>query len=433
MRKHWRRLVSSCMPFSFVHAADLHLGSPFEGLSIRQPEIADKLSLASRSAFVALVDEALARKVNFFLIAGDVYDGAWRDTSIGLFFHREVSRLVRGKIPVYTVRGNHDADSVLIKSIRPPDGLFEFPSAAASSQTLPDLKVIIHGRSFPTPAVGADFVQSYIAPRAGWFNIGLLHTACEPDPSTPYAPCSLHDLVSKGYQYWALGHVHAYAELHADPHVVFPGNLQGRGIHECDSKGALLVQVDDGVVRTERLLVDHARWLELQVDLENVASEDALHDVLRDHLNVHLRPHIAEAGDRPLLVRLVLRGTTSLHGRLRANTLHWQTEAQSALHEFGEDVWIEQLKIKTTAPVRVQAQGEAHSADALGLHFALEAMALSEDMVGIAKEYMQELTRKLPAGCVRDEFLVSFDAASMVAEARDLLGHRLYVGDGDAI
>jgi exonuclease SbcD len=102
------------MAFSFIHAADLHLGSPLVGITSRDPEMAARLAAASRDAFTALVDQAIARHVSFFIVAGDVYDGEWKDTSIGLFFNRQVSRLVRANIRVYTLRGNHWPDRCFV-------------------------------------------------------------------------------------------------------------------------------------------------------------------------------------------------------------------------------------------------------------------------------------------------------------------------------
>ena len=74
--------------FRFVHAADLHLGSPFQGLTLKDAGIAALFVEASRKAFSNLVTQAIAARVDFFLIAGDVYDGYWKDNKIGLFFNR---------------------------------------------------------------------------------------------------------------------------------------------------------------------------------------------------------------------------------------------------------------------------------------------------------------------------------------------------------
>src|ERR1035437_2184982 len=307
------------MAFSFIHAADLHLGSPLVGISARDPELAPRLAAASRDVFVALVGQAIALRIDFLIIAGDVYDGEWRDTSIGLFFNRQVARLIREGIRVYTVRGNHDAASVVTKSVRLPEGVYEFSSRSTDTVLLDDLKVALSGRSFPDRAVPENYAASYPPARLGWFNIGVLHTSCDGRPGhDSYAPCSLDDLVSKGYQYWALGHIHEYEQLHADPHVLFPGNLQGRGIHECGAKGALLVHVKDDEVTVERLILDRARWFDVTVDVEGLTDRNEVHDLLSSLI----RPIVAEADadsqPRLLLVRIHLRGCTALHGDLRS-------------------------------------------------------------------------------------------------------------------
>src|SRR4051812_46797260 len=119
--------------FSFLHAADLHLGSPLRGLSLKDEEVALRFATAGRDAFRALVEAALAEKVAFMVIAGDIYDGEWKDASIGLFFARELGKLRRANIPVFLLRGNHDAESVVTRSITLPEGVHEFPSRAARS------------------------------------------------------------------------------------------------------------------------------------------------------------------------------------------------------------------------------------------------------------------------------------------------------------
>jgi DNA repair exonuclease SbcCD nuclease subunit len=83
------------MSFTFLHASDLHLGSPLIGLALKDGEVAKRFAAASREAFSDLVTRAVELKVAFVVIAGDVYDGEWKDTSIGLFFNREIARLDR--------------------------------------------------------------------------------------------------------------------------------------------------------------------------------------------------------------------------------------------------------------------------------------------------------------------------------------------------
>ena len=86
------------MNFTFLHASDLHLGSPLIGLTLKDEAVARRFAAASRDAFSDLVTRAIELKVAFVVIAGDVYDGEWKDTSIGLFFNREIARLDRARI-----------------------------------------------------------------------------------------------------------------------------------------------------------------------------------------------------------------------------------------------------------------------------------------------------------------------------------------------
>ena len=221
------------MSFTFVHAADLHLGSPLLGLSLKDSHVAKRFVGASRDAFSLLVSRAIELEVSFVVIAGDVFDGEWKDTSIGLFFNRELARLDRARIPVFLLKGNHDAESVITKAISLPDSVSQFPSNKPKTFRIEELKVAVHGRSFPDRAVTENYALTYPDPVAGWFNIGVLHTSCDGrPPHAVYAPCTAGDLSRRGYQYWALGHVHEYEELERDPWIVFPGNLQGRHIGE---------------------------------------------------------------------------------------------------------------------------------------------------------------------------------------------------------
>jgi DNA repair exonuclease SbcCD nuclease subunit len=98
-----------------------------------------------------------------------VYDGEWKNTSIGLFFNRQISKLVRASIPVSTIRGNHDARSVVTQSVRLSAGVIEFPSTVAATETLANLKIAIRGRSFPVRAVPENYALSYPKAIAGFF------------------------------------------------------------------------------------------------------------------------------------------------------------------------------------------------------------------------------------------------------------------------
>jgi exonuclease SbcD len=274
--------------FTFLHAADLHLDSPLLGLTRYPGAPVDRLRNATRDAFRELVDEALQRAVDFVVLAGDVFDGDWPDYASGLWFAAQLRRLTEAGVLVYLLYGNHDAESRMTSKLRLPPGVHAFGSAAPESFEVPGFDVVLHGQSFADPCVETNLVKDYPPARAGVFNLGVLHTGLEGyEGHGRYAPCSLADLVAKGYDYWALGHVHKRQVVSQDPWIVFPGNLQGRHARELGPKGASFVRVQDGAVASvEEFACDVARWAHVEVDLDGVDDEGTalrrLEDALRD-------------------------------------------------------------------------------------------------------------------------------------------------------
>ena len=228
--------------FRFFHAADTHLDSPLTGLAGIEGRVAERIRSAPRAAFEALVERAIQDQVDFFVIAGDLYDGTWRDYKTGLFFGEQMGRLNQAGIPVFVLHGNHDAESQITRPLALPDNVRVFGAQNAQTFQLNKLNVALHGQSFGEKAVTDNLIPDYPAPVKDAFNIGVLHTALGGmGDHANYAPCSLLELVAKGYDYWALGHVHRGQVLNERPHVVFPGNLQGRHVREAGPKGACLV------------------------------------------------------------------------------------------------------------------------------------------------------------------------------------------------
>ncbi len=334
--------------FRFIHAADTHIDSPLIGLESYDGAPVDALRGATRRAFENLVRLALDESVDFVVIAGDLYDGDWKDFSTGLFFTRQMARLNDVGIPVYLIAGNHDAASVLTRRLSLPGNVHVFSTHAAESIRVPDLPVVIHGRGFPHRAVPENLVPDYPAPVPGLFNIGLLHTSLTGAPGhDTYAPCALRDLTDKGYGYWALGHVHQPQVLSRDPWVVFPGNLQGRHIGETGARGCQLVRVDDSleVTSAEHRHLDLVRWEWVSVDLSATESVDRalarVGDVLHDAL--------PRADGRLLAARIALTGATVLHGHLKRDLPHLRAEciAQGQI-AGGDGVWVEEVVVATS-------------------------------------------------------------------------------------
>ncbi|MER2193377.1 metallophosphoesterase family protein [Methylobacterium brachiatum] len=398
--------------FSFIHAADLHLGSPLSGLATRDAELARRLATAGRQAFEDLVTQAIERRVAFVVVAGDIYDGDWADNTIGLFFARQVARLDRAGIPTILVRGNHDAESVITRSITLAPSVHVFSASRAETLRLESLRVAVHGRSFQARAVEENLSLTYPAALPGWFNLGVLHTSCTGHAAhETYAPCSVADLTARGYDYWALGHIHEYAELSRDPWIVFPGNIQGRSVRECGAKGAVLVEVADGrVTGLSRVPLDRARFEQVTVDLSEASDTSAV----LENVEAALRPLAEVAAQRLVLVRVHLAGTTPAHDALSADRDNVTAEIQAAAHRLHEDIWLERLKIETRRPrAPVDASGAAIDPAAL-----LADLDRDPDFRSRAKAALAEIGARMPATAAAEADLeAEFDALCAEAEA----------------
>lgn len=357
--------LSTEMRFTFIHAADLHIDSPLAGLGLKDKVVAERFANAGRHAVEALIAETIESNAAFLIISGDVFDGDWKDVTTGLFFVRAIGRLYRAGIPVFIVKGNHDAESVMSRSLLYPETVHVFPSDKAATIALDVYRVALHGRSFPDRLTG-EFVGTYPARREGWLNIGVLHTSLDGTRGHEgYAPCTVDDLKRFGYDYWALGHVHAAAIVSHDPWIVYPGNLQGRSVRETGAKGAMRVTVEDGqIVDVVPLVLDGARWAHLTVDVTEAANEaDVIERISTELADLH-----AQSESRPLAVRITLIGATVLHNQLVTRRELLQDDLRASGFRIADDCWVEQLKVQTTLPQRSTAplsQAEILDVDAL--------------------------------------------------------------------
>lgn len=337
----------------FVHAADIHLDSPMLGLESYEGAPVEEFRAATRRALENLVDLCLEERADFLLIAGDLFDGEWPDYNTGLFFLRQIARLADAAVPVFIVKGNHDAQSRVTRSLRLPDGVHVFSADQSETMRIEGLRVALHGRSYPTQAVRENLAAAYPPPVPGWFNVGLLHTALDGRPGhDPYAPCSVAGLAARGYDYWALGHVHAGEVVSREPWVVYPGNLQGRNVRETGPRGAALVTVADQMVSAvEQRSLDAVRWARCRVDVSGLDHAEAL----VDRAATAIAAELEAAEGRTVAVRLVLEGACGAHAEFTRQQEHWLNELRGRLLEAGGGVWLEKVRVATRMPVDLDA------------------------------------------------------------------------------
>ncbi|MDG4560630.1 MAG: DNA repair exonuclease [Candidatus Competibacter sp.] len=398
----------------FLHAADLHLDSPLRGLDRYEGAPVDEVRGATRRAFENLIAVARHERVDLVVIAGDLYDGDWPDYNTGLFFIKGVAQLAEEGIPVAIVRGNHDAASRLTKALRLPANVHQFADASPETKPFANIGIAVHGQSFATAAVTDDLAAGYPRPLAGYFNLGLLHSALDGRPGhDPYAPTTLDVLRGKGYDYWALGHVHAAEIVCREPWVVYPGNTQGRHIREMGAKGCTLVTVEDEVISQRFIALDVMRWDTLTLDIDGLPDLEALLDVAK----LDLRQRLAGSEDRALAARVQVRGSGPLHRQLalQPETVEQQLRGVAVEATNGR-AWIEKIEFRTRPLLDLDRIAERD--DPIGL-LVRELRRLATDeaaLRAVADEALGELRRKLPAELREDHDALRLDTADALLE-----------------
>jgi predicted phosphodiesterase len=347
----------------FLHCADLHIDSPFKGLAAYPGAPVEAIRGATRQAVESLVELALNQRVDLVVIAGDVFDGDWKDFSTGLYLRAQLARLHEAGIEVALIHGNHDAASVITRKLKLPH-VHVLPHDRPGTVVLESAGLAVHGQSFATRAVLDNLAAGYPPPVEGLTNVGVLHTCLGGHPGHDrYAPCELDQLIAHGYEYWALGHVHDRAVLHEHPFVVFPGNLQGRHMRECGAKGVTLVEIHDHDLSICHHTLDHVRWTRVRVDAGGAADEV---EVL-ERADGTLRDALETCDGRLMAARIELTGVTTAYPVLICERERLDAELRGLATDIGfEQVWLERIDWDI-APPRSSAGVDESLGAALGV------------------------------------------------------------------
>ena len=338
----------------FVHAADLHLDSPFTGMRSEAPSnVADALYRATFDAYDNIIDLCISESVDALLVAGDIYDKADRSLRAQRAFINGLGRLDEAEIRSFVCHGNHDPLDGWEARLSYPPSCHRFgPSfeRVPVSDEDPD-RAAIFGISYPTREVTRNLVSDLDTVDPGSFSIGLVHASVGNNPGhAPYAPCTLEDLVQSGIHYWALGHVHSHQVLHErEPTVVYPGNPQGRHSNEVGPRGVYLVEVNDSAnVSLDFRSMDTVRWSRPCLDISSMETEQDLLESSSDLMGESL----SAAEGRSVVARITLIGRGVISHSLRRPGFMEEVREDVNQEWQGQSpfAWCERIDNETASP-----------------------------------------------------------------------------------
>ncbi|AIQ46448.1 metallophosphoesterase [Paenibacillus sp. FSL R7-0273] len=351
------------IPFRFLHAADLHLDSRFAGLAQLPQAVRSYLRESTFAALGRLVGVAIELEVDFVVISGDVYDVSDASLQGQLRFQEALKELAAHGIGVYLIHGNHDPLDGPRLQMELPAGVTVFsarePGQAVACCRSDGAEVaVISGISYPTAKVTENTALRFNRmPGSPLYHIALLHGNVDGDlQHETYSPCTRKDLIGRGFDYWALGHIHKRSILHESPPIVYPGNTQGRSVKETGPKGCYIVDVNaEGHAELQFHELDTVRWQVREIPIDGLADEaewtgaveQAIEDI-REEL-----PFLMS------VVRFRLTGRGNVHRILSEkgaaadllSELQRREAVRAGRQAFAGLVWTEGFSVETGLPV----------------------------------------------------------------------------------
>ncbi|EFO67539.1 metallophosphoesterase family protein [Lactobacillus iners] len=257
----------------FLHIADVHLDSPFLGLSFLPSELFCQIKNAIQLSFEKAVNFAIDNDVDLVLLAGDTFDSIHPTPQSKIFFANQIKRLVDRQIQVVMVLGNHDYSQIddLLLNESP-----YFKIIGSNEQieqvdfmTKSQYKYRVVGFSYQHNHITEDIIAKYPPKSTSIYTIGLAHAGMKQSSvdQNNYAPFTLNEVKNLNYDYFALGHIHLRQVLSQEPWIVYSGNLQGRHVNEKDAKGFYFGQVDEQSQNTQLQFIDVSPIVWQTVDL----------------------------------------------------------------------------------------------------------------------------------------------------------------------
>lgn len=349
----------------FLHLSDVHLEAKFTGTGMTPVEAKIRRQEV-RSTFARAISLVRDEQIPLLLIAGDLIESHFAGRSTVHFLTELFDQIPETEIVL--VAGNHDpltADS-LYRAL-PKRKNLHIVGREAECIELPAYETAVYAVGFSeetqdTPLT--DKIQKRMGVKT---HILVTHGNLGGTEGEKYHPISRAKLLEQGFDYVALGHIHAPTLDDTDP-IRYAGSLEPTGFDEPGVHGAILGEVVDGKVKTKFLPLAKRQCETVLVDVTGLTHESAVDEALQKA--------VSELSGQ--LVRIVLTGA-------REEGLEFDTKV---MKERIEGPFYVRIKDETTLSVDYDAMEKEQSLG--GLYIRLLKKRIEEASDEEQKKMLQE-------------------------------------------
>lgn len=278
-----------------LHIADLHFDRSFEGIADFPEWLSGTIETANEKVWQRIVEIAMKEQIDLVLLAGDTFHQSHSSLKMQRVFFDGLQALATEGIQTVINFGNHDYYQGNRFWFPFPEAVHLFTEEAVTTKVLnvKGQRVAISSFSYTQPWIQARKDLEFPPRMEADYHIGMYHG--EQGLNNRYAPFQTSELQKKGYDYWALGHIHKGESLFE--RAYYAGTPQGHSIKERENTGILLVELNDSQIAVERLAVAEIEWRQVTFSLASIQHVSEIQASVKAQL---------EMSEASQLVRLVL-------------------------------------------------------------------------------------------------------------------------------
>ncbi|EGC0090695.1 exonuclease SbcCD subunit D [Listeria monocytogenes] len=341
----------------FLHMADLHLDSPFIGLSTLPQPLFSAIQESTFQSLERITTVAIKEAVDFVLIAGDIYDSEDQSVRAQARFAKEMKRLEAANIPVFMIHGNHDFIEKHKEKLALPSNVHVFSEQVEvmSHKTATGVSVNIYGFSYNERHIRSSRVGEYKIQGDADFHIALLHGSevSSSEEHDVYAPFRVQEISKKGFDYWALGHIHKRQLLAESPSIYYPGNIQGRNRKESGEKGASIITLSEASTTIDFIGTSPIIWEEAVITLPENSEINAFYRETTKLLESY------QGRSHSYFLHIIVK----MENKQKIDTNDWLQMLQEEVEITGNTfVWVHKLTTEITNQSNSQTWYESHLA-----------------------------------------------------------------------